>query len=240
MCWVCASAVHLWQTKTVKRSITETTTHGDSSFLTPTILKKFDEVAKYRWQVVDFRSVQTKLRVWFVVDLLYNKLHNRSTTNRNLCKSVTNQHKSKVYNKCTTSVHIQQRLQPDHNESKQCRLVWISTCCAVVDSSAANYKTDHSNKPAKTRNPLKFAGVPQTRHQISAVRWAEVHHIATTCGGVLLFKNFFPIVDTCLSCEDISWQSCALVPRWRYFACCIFSEPRAVSLTFQTCILNSH
>ena len=30
--------------------------------------------------------------------------------------------------------------------------------------------------------------------------------------------SFFPIVDTCLSCEDIARQSCAMVPRWRFLA----------------------
>jgi len=44
---------------------------------------------------------------------------------------------------------------------------------------------------------------------------------------MLLLNNFFPIIDTCLSCKDISRQSCAMVPRWRLFASCIFSEPRA-------------
>ena len=34
------------------------------------------------------------------------------------------------------------------------------------------------NNAAKMRNLLKFAGVPQTRQQIS-----EVHHIMRTCGG---------------------------------------------------------
>jgi len=29
--------------------------------------------------------------------------------------------------------------------------------------------------------------------------------------------SFFPIVDTCLSCKDIAQQSCAMVPRWRFF-----------------------
>jgi len=29
--------------------------------------------------------------------------------------------------------------------------------------------------------------------------------------------NFFPIVDTCLSFEDIARQSCAMMPRWRFF-----------------------
>ena len=37
---------------------------------------------------------------------------------------------------------------------------------------------------AKTRNPLKFAGVPQTNETISAASaWAEVHHIVRKCGG---------------------------------------------------------
>ena len=30
--------------------------------------------------------------------------------------------------------------------------------------------------------------------------------------------SFFPIVDTCLSCEDIAQQSCAMVPRWPFLA----------------------
>jgi len=43
--------------------------------------------------------------------------------------------------------------------------------------------------------------------------------------------SFFPIVDTCLSCEDIARQSWAMVPRWRFlwrlFASCVFSELHA-------------
>jgi len=31
----------------------------------------------------------------------------------------------------------------------------------------------------------------------------------------------------CLICEDIAQQSCEMVLRWRFFASCIFSEPRA-------------
>jgi len=47
----------------------------------------------------------------------------------------------------------------------------------------------------------------------------------------MLLNKFFPIVDTCLSCEDISRQNCAMVPRWRFLATFLhpvfFSEPRA-------------
>jgi len=47
------------------------------------------------------------------------------------------------------------------------------------------------------------------------------------CGGDIAAKQVvFPIVDTCLSCEDIARQSCAMVPRWRFLASCISSEPR--------------
>jgi len=36
---------------------------------------------------------------------------------------------------------------------------------------------------AKTRNTLKFAGVPQTGQAISAVSAPKVRHIVRTCGG---------------------------------------------------------
>jgi len=31
-----------------------------------------------------------------------------------------------------------------------------------------------------------------------------------------VFNKFFPIVDTCLSCEDTARQSYAMVPKWRF------------------------
>ena len=66
-------------------------------------------------------------------------------------------------------------------------------------------------KAAKTRNPLKLAGVPKTNETISAasrpkftILWGHVEEI-------LLLNKCFPIVDTCLSCEDVARQSCAMV-----------------------------
>ena len=58
------------------------------------------------------------------------------------------------------------------------------------------------------------------------IMWGHVEDI-------LLLNKFFPIVDTCVSCEDIAQQSCAMVPRWRFLATFLhpvfsfFSEPRA-------------
>jgi len=50
-----------------------------------------------------------------------------------------------------------------------------------------------------------------------------------------MFKKFFPIVDTCLSGEDIARESCAMVTRWRLFAIvCVLHFERAACSTFQT------
>ena len=96
--------------------------------------------------------------------------------------------------------------------------------CSTPQSLATRVPCSNA---AKTRKPLKFAGVPQTHQQISAVRrpkftilWRHVWEL-----GIDVSK-FFPIVDTCLSCEDTARQSCAMVPKWRFFASCIFSEQR--------------
>jgi len=66
---------------------------------------------------------------------------------------------------------------------------------------------------AKTQNPLKFVGVPQTPETISAVSGPKFTILPEHVEEVLLLNKFFPIVDTCLSCEDTARQSCAMVPR---------------------------
>ena len=38
------------------------------------------------------------------------------------------------------------------------------------------------------------------------------------CRRYCCLTSFFPIVNTCLSCEDIAWQSCGIVPRWQFLA----------------------
>jgi len=83
---------------------------------------------------------------------------------------------------------------------------------------------------AKTGNPLKFAGVPQTNVTISAASGPKFTILSGHVEEILLLNNFFPIVDTCLSCEDtdkvVGWcpdgDFLAI-----FFACCIFSEPGA-------------
>jgi len=107
--------------------------------------------------------------------------------------------------------------------------------CSTPQSLAdAHYQMLCSNT-AKTRNSLKFAGVPQTTGSISAASGSKFTILWGHLEDILLLNKFFPIVDMCLTCKDIARQRCAMVPRWQFLAtfCVLCSR-------FQTCILNSH
>ena len=64
--------------------------------------------------------------------------------------------------------------------SVQRRKVWLTPTTRVLCSNAA-----------KMRNPLKFAGVPQTRQQISAVSRPKFTILSGHVEEVLLFNKFF-------------------------------------------------
>jgi len=55
-------------------------------------------------------------------------------------------------------------------------------CSSPQSLADVHYLLPCSNA-AKTRKPLKVAGVPQTAETISAASRLEVHHIMGTCGG---------------------------------------------------------
>jgi len=99
--------------------------------------------------------------------------------------------------------------------SVQRRKVWLTPTTRVPCSNAA-----------KTRNPLKFAGVPQTRQQISAVIGPKLTVLYEHVGEILLFNKNFRFSIRALVAK-IARQSCAMLRRWRFFASCISSEPRA-------------
>ena len=60
---------------------------------------------------------------------------------------------------------------------------------------------------------MKLLGVPQTNEKISAASVPKFTILWGYVEKILLLNNFFPIVDKCLSCEDIARQSCAMVLR---------------------------
>ena len=90
--------------------------------------------------------------------------------------------------------------------------------CSTPQSLAdAHYCMPCSNA-AKTRNQLKFAGDPKLVNRSQQL----VGRSSPYCGDMwrtyCCLRSFFPIVDTCLSGEDIARHSCAMVPRWRFLA----------------------
>jgi len=91
----------------------------------------------------------------------------------------------------------------------------------------------------KPRRETRWNLLLCSKHANQSQPWAKVHHTVKPCGGDMLFTKFFPIVNRCLSCEDIARESCAIVHRCRMFVYILYFE-RAACSTFQTCILNLH
>ena len=114
--------------------------------------------------------------------------------------------------------------------------------CSTPQSLADAHHYMPCSKAAKTRKPLKVAGVPQTPEMISAASAPKFTILSGHVEEALLFNNFFPIVDKCLSCEDTARQIRVIVRRWRFFLrhFCLLYFHRAACSRFQTCILNSH
>jgi len=94
--------------------------------------------------------------------------------------------------------------------------VWLMPTTRVPCSNAA-----------KTQNPLKFAGVPKLPNRSQPLVSQSSQYHQDMWKRYCCLTSFFPIVDKFLRCEDIVQQSCAMVPRCRLFAYCIFSEPCA-------------
>jgi len=90
--------------------------------------------------------------------------------------------------------------------------------CSTPQSLADAHNYMPCSNAAKTPNPLKFAGVPQTTGSISAASGPSSLYCGDMWRTYCCLTSFFPIVDNCLSCKDIARQSCAMVPRWRLLA----------------------
>jgi len=107
---------------------------------------------------------------------------------------------------------------------------WGGALCSTPESLAdANTGMPCSNS-AKTRNPLKFAGVPKLANKSQPLVGRSSPYYEDMWGRYCRLRSFFPIVDICLTCEDIARQSCGMVPRWRLFGDflrAVFSASRA-------------
>jgi len=87
---------------------------------------------------------------------------------------------------------------------KRCK-VWLMPTTGVPCSNAA-----------KTRNPLKLAGVPKLPDKSRPLVGRSSPYCEDMWRRYCCLTSFFPIVDTCVSCKDIARQSCAMVRRLRF------------------------
>ena len=87
-----------------------------------------------------------------------------------------------------------------------------------------------SSNAAKTLNPLKLAGVPQTNERISAASGPKFTIIVGHVGEVLLFNTFFRLSIHALVAKIWPDKVVGWCPDGDFgdvFGSCICSEPRA-------------
>jgi len=109
----------------------------------------------------------------------------------------------------------------------QCHKVWLMPTTTVPCSNAA-----------KTRKLLKFAEVPQTRQQISAVSRPKLTILWGHVDEVSMFNTFF---SDCRYMPPLRrYSPTKLCDGAKMAIFCVLYFQRAACSTFQTCILNSH
>jgi len=124
----------------------------------------------------------------------------------------------------------------------------IYTYCSSPGDGQISYKVwlasgdrRRCSKEGKTQNPLKFAGVPQTRLQISAVNGPKFAILWGHVEDILLFNKFFPVVDACLTTlwrYSLTLSPTKLCDGAQMAIFCVLYFQRAPCSTFQTCILK--
>jgi len=96
--------------------------------------------------------------------------------------------------------------------------VWLTPTTRVSCSNAARCKTRWN-----------LQGCPKLTKRSQTLVSRSSPYYGDMWRRYWCLTSFFPIVDTCLSCEDIAWQSCGMVPRLRlfvYFLPALFSANR--------------
>jgi len=135
--------------------------------------------------------------------------------------------------------------------------VCIPLCTIVAHNIAQNRRDSFSPLPSRQSPQLRWClfegrggirretrwnllGCPKLTKRSQPLEGRSSPYCKDMWRRYCCLTSFLPIVDTCLSREDIARRSCAMVPRWRFLATfCVLFLQRAARSTFQTCILNS-
>jgi len=96
--------------------------------------------------------------------------------------------------------------------SVQCRKVWLmpTTRCRAV-------------MLPRRETSRNLQGCPKLPNRSQPLVGRSSPYYEDMWRTYCCLTSFFQILDTCLSCEDIARQSCAMVRRWRFLA--TFSHP---------------
>ena len=87
----------------------------------------------------------------------------------------------------------------------------------------------------------KLLGCPKLLNGSQPLVGQSLPYYENVWGRYCCLTSFFLFVDTCLSCKDIAWQSCAMVLRWQIFGDrWVLHFQWAACSWFPTCILNLH
>ena len=110
--------------------------------------------------------------------------------------------------------------------------------CSTPQSLADANTGVSSSNAAKTRKPLKLAGVPQTRQRISAVSPLKFTILGGYVKEVSAFNKFFSDCRYMPQLQRYSPTNLCVGAKMATF--CVLYLQRAACRRFQTCILNSH
>ena len=72
-----------------------------------------------------------------------------------------------------------------------------------------------SNLPRREAR-WNLQGCPKVSNSSQPLVGRSSHYYQDMWRRYCCLTGFFPIVDTCLSFEDLARQSCAMVPKWRF------------------------
>ena len=97
---------------------------------------------------------------------------------------------------------------------------WWSPCRIQVAPSVQRRKVwlTPTNRMPKRQTRWNLQGCPKLTKRSQPLVGRSSPYCKDMWGSYCCLKSVFPIVDTCLSCEDIARQSCAMVRKWRFFA----------------------
>jgi len=135
-----------------------------------------------------------------------------------------------------SAIGLQKRHQTIPPTIKHCTYSCAYYYAKIILSGNFKGKSNTSSEDLGLKETMQTANYEKTR------MWADVQRDGRPAEEILVFnKVFFPIVNTCLSCEDIAGQSCAMVPRLLFLAnFCVLYFQQAACSTFQTSSLNLH